>query len=460
MGIAVFAGHIGVAAGAEALTLEQALEQAASRNIDLKVARERLTQAQQLSRRAWALYLPQISIAGSYTYNNVEARVRLPTGYTVRDMGMPTSGGDLPGQPTNYTVLPSGFVEAVIQPQHAVGASGTVSQALIAPAAIGAIRAADLSIEVARLSTENVRREILFGVASAYYGAANLAQAVAIQQSLVDTAKVHEADSQRQFEAGAQTRLALRRAQTDRALRERDLERAKNAAEQARMSLATLLDRPADFTLVVPKPATLPADVAGSAPQVLQNLQSEALAARPDVRASHASTHAAAAAYTAVLLRYLPNVGLTGRYSVTNAQGFTGRYDTWFVQLGLSWTLWDGGLREADAREAASRRREAELVEQQTLRRARDEVEKGMLDVQSATASLAKAEESARLARDAKSLVEDAFKAGAATYLEVLDASTALATAEQTMLLEQLSLQLSTVRLLKSVGRFPQSQTN
>ena len=61
-----------------------------------------------------------------------------------------------------------------------------------------------------------------------------------------------------------------------------------------------------------------------------------------------------------------------------------------------------------------------------------------------------------RLARETRSLVEDAFKAGASTYLEVVDASTALATAEQTMLLESLSLQLATA-LLKSIGRFPQS---
>ena len=69
------------------LTLEDALAAAAERNLDLRAARARLRQADELSWKAWSGYLPQLTAQGTYTYNQYAAEISLPTDYYVRDSG-------------------------------------------------------------------------------------------------------------------------------------------------------------------------------------------------------------------------------------------------------------------------------------------------------------------------------------------------------------------------------------
>src|SRR4051812_5489685 len=75
------------------LTFQEVLTRMESQNLELQAARARLAQAQELSAKAWSGYLPQITAGASYTRNNAEASITLPTGYVIRDVGAPTSPG-------------------------------------------------------------------------------------------------------------------------------------------------------------------------------------------------------------------------------------------------------------------------------------------------------------------------------------------------------------------------------
>src|SRR5438270_9025875 len=85
----VLAAALAQAAPAPVLTFDEAIAQAQERNLELKVAQARLSQAQLLSRKVWAGYLPSIAVGGSYQLNNVAASISLPTGYYVRDLVAP-----------------------------------------------------------------------------------------------------------------------------------------------------------------------------------------------------------------------------------------------------------------------------------------------------------------------------------------------------------------------------------
>src|SRR5688500_1449473 len=102
---------------ARTLTFTEALEKAEAQNLDLQVARARLDQARSHAGKAWAGYLPQVSVGGSYTRNSDEAKMTLPIGFYIRDMGVPTSPADpqIPGQPTTLQQIPAQFIETVIQ---------------------------------------------------------------------------------------------------------------------------------------------------------------------------------------------------------------------------------------------------------------------------------------------------------------------------------------------------------
>ncbi|HYQ80079.1 MAG TPA: TolC family protein [Anaeromyxobacteraceae bacterium] len=429
----------------QVLTLEQALREARQKNLDIQQAEARLRQAQQLSAKAWSYYLPQIVAGGSYTHNSTGAEVTLPTGYYVQNMGtdqIPPPG--TPGTPTPYALQPAGSITAVIQKQDQLGAQVDVKQTLIAPYLWPTIAAAYSGERVAGLSTENVRREVLFGVAQAYYGVTNLKQLVEVAERQLSLTREREKDARVRFQAGAAPKVALLRAEIDRAQAEQDLKRAQNAHESARLALATLLVRPVDFEVEIPPTPKPPEGDAEAA----------ALRDRPDVLAAVSTVDLTREQRTAAWLQYAPSLGAFGQVTWANFTGFSGHETTWAAGLALSWNLLDGGLREAQIREANARVAEAEAARQNTETRAVEEVRQARLDMESALANKAKAAERVALARENERLVAVSYKAGSATYLESTDATESLRQAEISLVTESLAADLATLRLLKAAGAF------
>ncbi|MDY7229512.1 TolC family protein [Hyalangium rubrum] len=437
---------------ARTLTFQEVLTRMESQSLDLQAARARLAQAQELSAKARSGYLPQISVGASYTRNNAEANLRLPVGYVIRDVGGPTSGPgvpdsppDLPGAPTNLALVPAAIIEAPIQVFNQLGAQAQLNQAIIAPALWQAIRTAGIAEDVAALNVEAARREILFGAAQLYFGAAGLQQAISVQERLLAVNVAREKDVTVGYEAGAQPKVALLRAQIDRGRAEQDLVRARNSYLSMVQSLATLMNEPADFDVVVPEEPVLPSGI--------EELEKAALQ-RPDVAAAQRNLDLAESGRTATKWKYAPNLGLSAVYRWANVGGFTGENTNWAITLGLNWTIWDGGLREAELRESSAKVAEAEASARAAENKARDEVRRGLLELASARANRIKAEEQLRLAREGQRLVDVSFKAGSATYLEVTDANTALAAAETGFVGETLNASLAALRVLKAAGQF------
>ncbi len=403
------------------ITLEQALELAGERNLDLKAAQARLRQADELSVQAWAGYLPQVTATGAYTRN--EPSQVLPAG---------TFGDGTP--------------EVTLVAKNQLAGQVEANQVIFSPALWFGIRAAQRGEDVARHTIEGVRRDILFGVAQAYYGVASLKQAVEVSGRLLEIAQRQEKDARVRYDAGTIAKVGLLRAEIDRARAEQDLLRSRNSYESARIALATLLDRPVDFDVASPPEPSLPEE--------LSQLEELALRDRTDVQAARRSVELQRAARNATYGRYLPNVGAFARYQVQNASGFTGQSDAWAFGLGLSWNILDGGLRESQLREGSAKIVEAEASAASTEARARQEVRQSTLDLESARANAAKAKEQRELAAENQRLVDVSYRAGAATAVEQADATAELRNAEIAFTTESLSAQLAAVRLLQVAGEF------
>ncbi|RKG88547.1 TolC family protein [Corallococcus terminator] len=408
-------------AAAPVLSLDEALESARQQNLDLKIAQERFEQASLATRKAWAGYLPTITVGASITRNNVAAVI--PAG-------------------------PIAPVDIVIQPLIQQGAQAEVRQAIIAPQLWAAIAASYKSVKLAELNTQTARRQVLFGVAQAYYGAAAQQEALRAQERLLELTQAREKDTQARFDAGTVTRVALLRAQLDRSRAEQDLVRAKNALAGLKLALGTLIQKDPDFDLAPPPEPQVPAQ---ASPDDLVN---QALQERSDVQAAEVGLKLTRINKTGVILSYLPTLGVTGAYRIANAAGFTGQNETWAITFGASWTLFDGGMREANLSEASSRVREATVSQQLAQARVTEEVRRSKLDLENALANRSKAEEALGLARESNRLTDVSFQAGVATYLEVADANTSLTNAEVGFVSERLQASLAALRLLNAMGSF------
>jgi outer membrane protein TolC len=441
------------APSAPALTLDAALKQASERNLDLQAAQSRLTQARELSRKAWSGYLPQVTASGTYMYNSTEAKLGMPTGYVIKDVGVPTSAPADPGQPvspvnpgpTPYVMMPSGFSEMVIQAQHQFSGQLQVTQTLFAPALWASASAASTAFEMTALGVETARREVLFGTAQLYYGAVGLQQAVEIQKRLLLASREHEKDARTRFAAGSVTQVAVLRAQIEVARGEQDVRRAELAYQSAKSALATLLDRAPDFEVArPPAPPAVDRSV---------DLSAQAMRDRPDIQAAKVAVGLAETNHRATLYRYFPMLAAFARYQGSNTKGFTGEQTSWVAGLSLNWNLFDGGLREAELRDSDARIAESVATSRAVEARARDEVRRALLDLASAEANRVKAEEQVKLATEAVRLTDKSYQAGAASSLERVDAETGLAAAELAVVAETLNAELAVVRLAKVAGR-------
>jgi len=430
------------------LTLREALEAARARNLDIQQLDARLQAARQITWKAWSFYLPQVSLGGQVVRNQYEVDFTLPGSYYVRDMGSPQGppgGGDVPGNPTNYALVPSLVVDTVVQPLVQTQAQARVTQAVIAPQAILGIMNSYKAERTADYTIQQARRDILFGVAQLYYGVASLQELTAVQERQVVLTKERERDARVRYEAGTSAKVGLLRAEIDRAQAEEDLKRSQIDFQRARLALAEALDRPDDFDIVIPQSPRQP-----TGPE----LEQQALQLRPDVKAAAENLELAQGERTRILMQYLPNLGVFGQYNYLTSSTFTPNNFSWQIGVGLTWNIFDGGLREASIREATARIAEADAQKRQTDLRAVTRVKQAELDLQGAVANKAKAQERTSLAQENARLVDVAYKAGAATYLESTDSVQTLRQAEVGLVAESLSVDLATLKLLNAVGAF------
>jgi outer membrane protein TolC len=404
-------------AGPTVITLDEALRLASERNLDLMVLRARLDQADEISWKAWSRYLPQVTATGSWQKQK-EITVNLD--------GAPIA----------------------IQAGELLQGQVEVTQTIFSLAAIHGIRAAIRAEEATSLQLGDGRRALLFGVASAYYGAASLKEAIGVSERLLEIAQRQEKDARLRFQAGTVAKVALLRAEIDRARAEQDLKRARNSFESSRIALATLLDRPADFDVVEPPSPPLP-----DAPDP-DALVRAALQNRLDVRAARTQVDAAHASRSVAIGRYFPNIGLFARRQYQDQPGLIGSPHNWQAGLNLQWQILDGGLRESDLREGSAKIAEAEAASRSLEAKTRQEVVQALLDLDSARANAAKAKEQRDLAAENLRLVDVSYRAGAATAVELADATASLRTAEAGVTAETLAAQLAALRVLQATGEF------
>lgn len=449
------------AAPATVITLDEALQMAASQNLDLRAAQARLRQSNEASWKAWSGYLPQLTVSGAYTRNQYEATIPFPVYSQVRTRKGPAStpnnfNPDNPSDPGQFASILHGdpspyFLDTVyenitLQQKNQLAAQASVTQMIFSPQLMFAIRAAYAGEDVARATIDGVRRDILFGVAQAYYGVASLKRALQVSQQLLEIAQRQERDAKVRFQAGTIAKVGLLRAEIDRARAEQDVKRAGNAYESTRLGLALLLNRPADFDVADPPEPQLPANPS--------ELEEAAVRDRPEVKAARADVSLAHATRNAAAARYLPNVSAFGNWQISNITGFTGKNSAWTAGLGAQWSIFDGGRRESDLREGNARIDEAIATEASTEQKVRNDVRQGVLDLDSARANASKAKEQRDLAAENQRLVDVSYRAGAATAVEQADATAALRNAEIAFTAESLAAQLAALRVLRAAGAF------
>ncbi len=392
------------------LTLDDAVAIALKQSRPLAAATEGVAAAEATIGEANSWKVPHVELSETYT------RTTNPVYVFMNLLGQESFG-------------PANFDPNFLNRPPALGNFNTkvaVSQPLYAGGKIQAgAAAASYVADAAKADRERTRQGVVHSVVEAYSGAILAAQVLKVAEEGLATVKAHVKLVGDLREAGMVTESDVLQARVHQSEVEEQVVQARAAVAVARAGLNLALGRPLDTAF------DLPAEIAPrEAPAAsLDALTAAATAQRSDLKAMDRRVEAAGAMVKAARAGVLPEVGVTGQYEM-NKETFVGKDGSnWSVFVGAKWSAFDGGAARARTLRARAEQRAATQMNALLHDAAGLEVRQAWYALEAAQQRVVIATGAVAQARAALAQVEDRYKEGLATIVELMGAQTALSAA-------------------------------
>jgi outer membrane protein len=431
-------------AGAQPASIRLTLDEAIARGLDAShhlaelAAREDAANAAQDATRASSM--PQLTLLGGYTRTN-----------HVDEFGIQLPGGPLrviyPDMPDNY--------RSRVDLQWPIYTAGRV------PALT---RAAGAEARATDQDRAGARADLKLEITRAYWAVITARASANVLQGALDRIGAHLSDVRNELAVGLVPPNDVLSVQAQQSHQRMLLIEAQNMVETTAADLRRLVgltpDTPFDLADSLENPPAPSPQVTSLQVTSLQvtSVIDDARAHRSERQALQLRITAAGERTTAAEAARRPVVSVAGGYTEArpNPSIFprAAEWNTsWDASLNVSWSLWDGGRTRADIAQAGANHRAAEqrLLEFDTVLDV--EVRQRALDVASAPASIAAADDGVTSAAEARRVVTERFAAGVATNTDVLDAQVALLSAELDRTRALANARLAAARLDRALGR-------
>jgi outer membrane protein TolC len=336
----------------------------------------------------------------------------------------------------------------IISPADSFNANLTLTVPLLAPPQWAQWAVAKERVDIARLSAVDVRRQLGIAAGRAYLAILSQKRVVEANRRARDAAKAHYDFAHSRFSGGVGNRLDEVRAAQELATDDAQVHAAEAGLARAREALGVVVgaEVPVD---------TLDEPPFMETPPPIDDVMTDATTRRSDVRAAESrranAQHAARLGWT----DYLPLLSGSFQPYYQDPATLTQPTFGWQAQLILTLPLYDGGLRYGQQRERVALSAEADAAVVAALRQARSDVRAAFDSLREADQSLAAAREAARLQHEALDLANLAYRAGATTNLEVIDAERRARDADTAVAMAEDSARQARLDLLAAGGRFP-----
>lgn len=404
-----------VGAQPKTLTLQQAIEIALERNLNIRQAENNVKSASAGVLTAYGAYLPTLSASGGWTRTQTERAAS-----TQLIGGVPFS---LPASSSTVNNFSTG-----------VSVGYTIFDGFTRESNFN--RAVSNSIS-AEKTAERTRQAIVFQVQANYL-------TVLRNEQLLKVSEENLKRDQRQLEritesnrVGALSIGDVYRQQSQVAADELNLINAQNAYDKSKADLLALIGVDASEEYLIAD-SSIPTDLnMDDLERTLAQyrdfvqLRQKALSLRPDYQSARESFNAADWGVTAASSRYFPSISAFAGYSLSNAQLENIR-DNKGINWGLriSWTLFDGFGTNQAIQSALAQSRNAELSLQQAERNISVEVKKALLDLEAARKQYEVSLKSVQSATQDHRVAEERYNLGAGTLVDLLAANAGLVNAQ------------------------------
>ena len=396
----------------ESVTLDQAVERALKNNPTVGQAIQGILRAEALLQQARAVTLPQVNASFTGVVNSTERR----------------------------------FDDVVTSPRMQGTIAASASMPVLAAADWARRNQAKDQVEVANLSSADVRTNIAVATGQAYLAIIAARRQVDVSLRARESALAHLDYARRRLEAGAGTRLnELRAAQ-------------EVSSDEARLEVTQYAVRVGQEALGVLMASNGPVDAASEPAFNVPAAADEAgwMALRPDVRLFTAEERAADRVWRDSSKDWFPTGVLSfDPQALVPASIFTSAR-SWRLVVNFSQPIWDSGQRKAVKLVRETNLNNARLALTDLQIRARSEVRLAQDLVRTSERAFNSLRLAAEQAQEVLNITNFAFQAGATTNLEVIDAQRQARDADSSAAVAQNTLMRAQLDLLTALGRFPQ----
>ena len=346
------------------------------------------------------------------------------------------------------TVLDSerGFNDLVTQPRTQSFLGAAVSYPVLAASRWAARTQAEDQIRVARLGVTETRRQIALATGQAYLAVIAQQRQVDVNLRARENAVAHVEYARARLQGGAGSRLNELRAAQELETDEVFLENARLALRRAQEALGVLVA------------ADAPVDAAGEpAFEVLASPSDENwLTARPDVQLFTAQIQAAERVYRDSWRDWVPSATASFEPQLVTPSGLFQPSRTWRGFVSFSVPIFDAGTRRITKRQREVAVETARIQLTDVELRARADLREAQAAIESSERGLTHARLAAQHAAEVLKITDVAFRAGATTNIELIDAQRRARDADTAAAQAEDRVRQARLDRLVALGRFPQ----
>ncbi len=389
--------------GEEVLTLEKCIELALGNSQTIKISEEKMLSAQWKINEAFAGYLPQVSVSGTYL-----RKKKTEIDPTILQ-AMKSRSFSLAFADEIYTGRLS-----LEQPIYTWGKIYQVN------------RQAILAYQIAKEEYIKVRNELIAQIKESFYHLLLAEQMISISQEAVEVTEEHLKVTEALYQEGKVSQYDVSRVKVQLANAKTSLIKAKNGLKLAKESLFFLLNKEIpDAVDIQGKLEYLPAEID------LNAVLKEASANRPEIKQMALQKEIGSSLIKLTKAGNKPNIALTGNYDWQNDQLSTKDwYDTWQALLVLNVPLFDGFSTKAKVKQSEFNLKQIQLTEDLITESIKLEVKQAFLNFQQAKESIEAQKENVETAKENLRIAQERYKLGLMSNVEVRDAELTLTQAE------------------------------
>ena len=344
-------------------------------------------------------------------------------------------------------VIGMGDSQRLVAGANQISGNVTVAVPILAPARWAQWLHANDNVKVAEISEQDARQKVAVAAARAYLLVLTQKRLLEAAERARSLAEEHHAHAKRRADGGIGNRLDEVRAHADWQVTEGQLHQSRATLRRTQELLGAMIgnDGPIDV-LGEPK-----LDVAPDESQAL----AESLWQRTDLRLGQARAWAVSRLLRHRFADWLPMLTASFAPFFQDPPSIVQPLLGWQARIELGWNLFDGGLRYGQKQERLALYEQAKISLWSGQLQARAEVRAAAFALREARSTVAATQKAEQAARQAAEMARQAFRAGATSNMEALDAERRARDAETQATQAADAVRQAHLDLLIASGRFP-----